>query len=578
MDYKQNNIEISDMILPEIKYKDDIYYPLTYVFEKILLKNKQSVSTLKKRGYEEHLMQFKVNFNFNNGGTHNTYCIATNGLIKLLNLSYVGGLSVKQKKNMNLLLDYFNQDFIDEQPRYKNNIDYETSKDYDEFEKDCISETFKHFGDLEWQKCTKCNKYYPLHGNFFRYSEKQGLGTICRNCLNTDSRHMIAHPDTTLTKIYREHGDEVYGYYKKHETINIYNHYIENNLNLFPKILLNKEDALIIIQHLYDNKKINKDNITMALLRDIHGLKTIGTYLTMEEVYEHLYGSYPRSYPWHYPNYKLKNLTSEEAKTILNNYLIENDLEEVDPYELDYEDILKKSRLISKYGGNVLEFVMEYYENKYAAYKFRTNSVNYWKERENRNKALKYLIEEDMCLEIEKIPLYLTITSMRNIGKTTMYTVLKNYYSGLYEWVNEVYPDIFDPKDFDINYMRNEFDSIDEHTIDEILRDNFDNVLYNPKHNEHTIKLLGKIPDWFVFTTAGVIIIEYFGLWAKKRGMYNSRTRDYIISSKDKMEKYKTLQGYEFLYIFPEDLDKNYEGLYKKIEKFKSNEKLKEVI
>lgn len=221
---------------------------------------------------------------------------------------------------------------------------------------------------------------------------------------------------------------------------------------------------------------------------------------------------------------------------------------------------------------------MEYYENKYAAYKFKTSSVNYWKKRENRNKALKYLIEEDMCLEIEKIPLYLTITSMRNIGKTTMYTVLKNYYSGLYEWVNEVYPDIFDPKDFDINYMRNEFDSIDEHTIDEILRDNFDNVLYNPKHNEHTIKLLGKIPDWFVFTAAGVIIIEYFGLWAKKRGMYNSRTRDYIISSKDKMEKYKTLQGYEFLYIFPEDLDKNYEGLYKKIEKFKSNEKLKEVI
>lgn len=341
MDYKQKNIKIGDMLLPEIKYKDDIYYPLTYVFEKILLKQKQNTTLLKNRGYAEYLAKFKVNFDFCNGGLHNTNCISKEGLIRLLNLSYIGGMSVEQKQGMNFLLDYFDKELISKQPRYENNIEYKLSSEYDEFEKDCIDATLKAFGGLEWQLCNKCNKYYPLHGNFFRYNRRDGLGNVCRNCLNTDSRHMIAHPDTTLTKIYREHGDEVYGYYKKHETINIYNHYIENNLNLFPKILLNKEDALIIIQHLYDNKKINKDNITMVLLRNIHGLKTIGTCLTMEEAYEHLYGSHPRSYPWHYPNYKLKNLTSEEAKTILNNYLIENDLEKIDPYELNYEDILK---------------------------------------------------------------------------------------------------------------------------------------------------------------------------------------------------------------------------------------------
>lgn len=573
---KQKSIELDDKILIELEHNNIKYYPITHIYKDILLKSKQPASKLIKYGY--NIKQFEIDFGYGTGGIQSSQCISKESLIELLKKSYIGGLTVEQKRSMNLLLDYLDMDLIDSKPRYKNIIDYKRSSEYDDFEKDCIIETLKLFGSLEWQKCTKCNKYYPLHGNFFRYNHRDNLlGTICRNCLNTDSRHMISHPDVTLTRVYRDYGNDIYTYYKDHDTINIYKHYIKNKLSSFPRILLNKEDMLIIIQYLYDSKKINKDNITVSFLREEHGLKSLTAYLTQDDIYEYLFGDHPRKHPWKYDNYKLKNLKLEEAKIILNNYLIENNLKGIDLYELDYSDILKKAGLISYYGVNVLGFVMKFYENKYAAYRFKTTSTNYWKTKENRIMALKYLIEEDMKLELEKIPLYLTITSIRSIGTTTMYTVLKNYYSSLYEWVNEVYPDVFDPKDFDINYMRNEFDSVDEQTINDILKDNFENVLYNPKHTEHTIKLLGKIPDWFVFTTTGTIIVEYFGLWAKKRGMYNTRTRDYIISSKDKMEKYKTLQGYKFLYIFPEDLDNNYEGLYNKIESIKSNKSLNKI-
>ena len=132
MKYKQNNIKIGNMILPRINYNNKIYYPYRYTYEKILLKHGQSINILKKNGYEEDLLKIKVSFNFNNGGTHNTYCISENGLIKLLNNSNIGGLTVEQKQSMNLLLKYLGQDLIDEKPRFIKTYDYISSNDYND--------------------------------------------------------------------------------------------------------------------------------------------------------------------------------------------------------------------------------------------------------------------------------------------------------------------------------------------------------------------------------------------------------------------------------------------------------------
>jgi len=572
VNYKQKLIKVGQILLPEISCEKKKYYPLSYVFEKVLLKKKQSIKILKERGYEKELIQFKVDFTFNNAGTQNTYCISKEGLIDLLNKSNIGGLTVEQKQGMNSLLSYFNLDLIDEEPRYLERINYKHNSIYDEFEKDCIEETLKLDSDLIWQRCKDCGKYYPLHSNFFGYNTKHSIyRTVCSNCILHDNKVGIVHPDSLLNHIYKSYGYNIYINYKNHNTIEIYNHYLEYKTE-YPQIIENKDDYLIIISYLYKNNKLHKDDITKTYLINEHRLLHITKHLEINEIYEYLFGNHPKEYPWHYKKYKTSVYNISEARLLFNNYLKENNIIIHDVYNFDYYEIAKKSRIGKDYYSNILKFVMEYYENEYPAYKFNIASVNYWKDKDNRDKALKYLIEKDMKLEIEKIPLYLTITSIRGIS-ATMYNVLKNYYGSLYEWVNEIYPDMFDPKDFDINYMRNEFDSVDEQIIDEILRNSFDNVLYNPKHSEYTITLLGKIPDWFIFTTTGVIIVEYFGLWNKERGMYNSRTRDYINRSKDKIEKYKTLEWYKFLYIYPEDLHNDYEGLHKKIELIKNNKK-----
>lgn len=580
MTYKQKNVNLDGIILPEIRYNKRAFYPLTYVYDKILLKGKQNVSLLKERGYENDLVQLKVDFNFNNGGTHNTYCITIDGLIRLLKSSNIGGLTVDQKKGMNLLLEYLGQDLIDEEPRFLDDFEYESVGTYDEFEKDCIRETLKLDNDLIWQRCKNCGKYYPLHSNFFALNNRdKNYSTLCKNCLISDGKQHFKHPvyeakTTDEINSIKTLQSEYPFYNKNYDVIGIYNEYLIGGQNSFPEKIKNKEDLILILRYLHSAGCIDKDNLNYEYLIHNHKLKSISSYLKLQEIYKSLYGDHPIQHPWQYKHFKLKSPDFKTAIKLFDTYLKDNNIIIESIYDFNYREHLKNAKLGKKYyNDSALDFIVRFYNNKYPAYRFKTKSINYWKIKENRDRALRFLIEEDMKLEIEKIPLYLTITSIRNIGTTTMYSVLKNYYNSLYDWVNEVYPNVFDPKDFDINYMRNEFDSIDEQTIHDILKENFSNVLYNPKHTENTITLVGKIPDWLVFTETGCIVVEYFGMWVKERGMYNSRTRDYIIRSKDKIEKYKTLEGYKFLYIYPEDLNNNYNGLYEKIEDIKNNKK-----
>lgn len=563
---KQNNIEIGDKVLIEINYNRVTYYPVTHIYRDILLKSKQSASKLIKDGYK--IKQLEVNFGYDTGGMQKSQCISQESLIDLLKKSNIGGFTVKQKEGMNLLLEYLGMDLINEKPRFVDDYNYMNSSQYGEFAKDCITETLKLDKSLKWQLCKDCEKYYPLHTNFFTYNTKQEtFRATCKDCQSADNKHRVVHPDKYLNGIYNKFGIDTYVSYRNNDTVNIFNHFITHKLKTFPKILDNVSSYSILLKHLYCNGKIDKYNLNVSYLRDELKLLRIFNYFDLNEVHDFLFNGEPSDKPWLYPNYSLKDATLSDAKLIVKNYLKYKQIDTDDVYVLDYAKIMQETKL-RKFDSDLLGFAMKIHGDKYPAYKFKIASVNYWKNEDNRNKALKYLVEKDMELETEKIPLYLTITSIKSVSNT-MYNVLKKYYANLYEWVNDVYPDIFNPKDFDINYMRNEFDSIDEHTIDKILRDSFENVLYNPSQSEYTVKLFGKVPDWFVITEGGCIIVEYFGLWNKERGMYNARTRDYINRSKDKIEKYKALKGYRFLYFYPEDMDNNYEGIYGKIKDIK---------
>lgn len=131
----------------------------------------------------------------------------------------------------------------------------------------------------------------------------------------------------------------------------------------------------------------------------------------------------------------------------------------------------------------------------------------------------------------------------------------KKYYANLWQWINEIYP------------YRDEFDSDDEMYIDKVLHNNFKNIIYNQRNTERTIEIKGMIPDWILFTNNNCWLIEYFGLYVNKN-TDNKRICEYKVRADKKIIKYKNLKGYKSLFLYPEDLENNFEKL---------NIKLKEI-
>lgn len=238
-------------------------------------------------------------------------------------------------------------------------------------------------------------------------------------------------------------------------------------------------------------------------------------------------------------------------------------------FDFKYSEIICKCGIADKI-KDVLGFVVKYYNHQYAGYKFKTVPVNYYKNKINRNFDMKFLIEQDMKLDINKIPLYITKMTLQRNARS-LYNVLysKKYYDNLFEWINECYPDKFTENDFVINPYRDEFDSDDELKIDRILHNNFNNIIYNQRNKDRTIKIYGMIPDWLIFTDKNCWLVEYFGLYIDKNNSNNKRINDYKIKTDNKIKKYEKLDGYKNLFIFPEDLNNNFEGLEIKLKEIK---------
>ena len=565
---KQEELEIRDVKMPIIKDNNIIYYPISYIMEKVLLKSTGQAGLQKE--YSQYINKFNIDYGLFSGGTQETNCISEEGLKKTLENSKIGRLNIDQRKAMNSLLEYLHMDTICEDDRFIKNVSKEVINKYNIYIQDCIEYVLKEDPNIVWQRCTKCNNYYPYHINFFGENPHPGkeypLYTFCRNC-NDKKRHkdLIKHSNDEFRIVFNKYGLEIFNLYKEHNTIAIYNHWISLNIVTMPKIINNEDDKLIIIKHLY-NKDMFKDypEITAKVIHNICKFRVDGNNSNnfIQRIHKELFGIYLVN--------GVEFITDiKDAKKIFFDYINKYNLNIVNVYEYNYNELIKKSHLsgfMSRYNKNLLGLIMELYDNKYVAYKFKIRGDKYWDIKENRIRALKYLIEEDMKVPLQKVPLYITLTALRNNGGHTMYNVCKKYYKNLFEWVNEIYPDRFEERDFDIHYIRNNFDSIEEAEIHDILKKEFKNVIYNPRNTDRTIVIDGMIPDWFVFTKNKCWIIEYFGMNVE-RVTDNRRITEYQEKTKNKIEKYKKLVGYGKVYLYPEDLKDNFRGVYDKIKK-----------
>jgi len=566
---EQERVIIGEISVPVIREDDVIYYPISFVMEKVLLK-KTGQKGLQKES--QYIKNFKIDYGWDTGGTQNVNCISEEGLRRALNNSKIGRLSVEQRKAMNVLLDYLHMDLISEDDRFLNKVSEEMLNKwkYNEYIMDCIKYVLDNEPDIVWQKCTKCGNYYPYHTNFFKENLHSGkdypLYTVCRNCscTNTRGKDDIKHSNNDLRLVYNKYGEDIYILHRDHKVLEIYNHWIDNYTKYIPKVINNEEDKLFIIRHLWNEGKFSKyDDITGKAIQEVCKFWISGNNI-IKRINQELYGVVFRGGE--------EYITSiEDAKEVFSNYIYKHNIIIDNIYDYDYMQLLKNAKLrgfMTRYRNNLLGFVMELYDNEYPAYKFKIYSGDkYWGIKNNRIRALKYFIEEDMRIPIEKVPLYITLTALRKNGTATMYNVCKKYYNSLFEWINEVYPERFDPKDFDIHYVRNDFDSIEEAEVHDILKKKFKNkVIYNPNNTERTIKIDGKVPDWLLFTNNKCYILEYFGLDMERNTSHNSRIEDYKERTENKIEKYDKLDGYGKVYIFPDDLKDGFKGLMDKLE------------
>jgi hypothetical protein len=363
--------------------------------------------------------------------------------------------------------------------------------------------------------------------------------------------------------------EEYIEFHLNQDALEMYSGYMKRDIKRLPKWIYTVENFTVIIRDLFAKGIVTESDMTTNLLQDElklkyrnYGIDTIG------QVYKILFGDDFYYKNWKYPSFSFGSikLTPEIAKINFDNYLKEFNIAIDDPFNFDYHEIFKRCHLTGLYSniGGICGFFAYYWEGKYAGYQFRSIG-NYYKWNKNHVLSdLKFLVESDMKLQIEKIPLYVTKSSLRSIASPLWNYIVNNKNGSIYEWFNELYPNQFDEADFEIGRYRNNFDSIEEEQVDGVLRECLDNVIFNYNNSNQVVSLKGKRPDWFVLSENGVWIIEYLGMYIEKQKK-NEIISSYIDSTHEKMKLYSELKSYSTIYLYPTDLLNGFEGVRNKI-------------
>ena len=571
MSYTQEWIEIGNVQVPIILDEGgEKYYPMRYVNEKVLLrKGKTMIGKNAIDQYEQFIKQY--NLKYNEHGVQMTNCISEQGLKLFLSKTQVGRLSASQRKAQNHIHKLIDLKLISEAKIDIEHLSRDNLNQHDKYTREMIKldiDDAKSNGEkLSYRLCSKCNKYHPLTSKYYLVDNRveKGFGKVCKVCSGKYSQFTSSDVDAQMLK---KESEELYIAYANNYIIPIFEAYRQGKIKHMPECYVNKDDYLKLIKYMYDKGEINNDEISISILKEKTKLNKLTQVLNIIEVYKFLFGEGFYLYPYRYGKFRFIKefpLTDEIAFKIFKNYIKDNNIDDSNPLIIDYENIAKSAKLNSVSNGKVLEFAVKYNQYEFAGYMFKTKSVNYYHNEENVMFDLAYLIEKDMKIEIDKIPLYVTKNVLRiKCLPLYNYIITKNNGS-LFYWFDRLYPNKFIETDFDINAYRLEFDSDTEAFIHDILKDKFKNrLIYNQRNGEREIRLNGMSPDWFIFTDNGVWIVEYFGMFNWKN-RNNSRTRGYIRKTINKLRRYREVTGYNKLFLYLEDTYDDYRGIVEKV-------------
>lgn len=553
-------IEIKGIKIPYENINNKRYYPIKYILEKVLLKSNKQLQT--KTEYEKYIIRREVSFDFCGGNTQKTFLIEEEGLTKLIETFKIGSIT-GEKYNRYLILC----ELLKIKTKYK-----KIKNKYNDYEQYVINNYLKNNKNTLMKVCNKCEREFPIDTIFF-YSDPNSSDKLtghCRGCNSKKGKFSIKS-NRKYEYVYRNFGND--GFVALKNNIGeFYHKYIYNKSINYPNLIFSTLDKMRIIKYFYETKVLCEEDLCKKKVEEMIGIK-LSAVVSNDDINKFVSNCECIVKPYKYKYYKNEAINMELAKIIYLNYISDNNIKidnilNYEKYDSLINNDMQINSKIRSIDGGILELLVKIYE--YPGYKFKYRSKRYYNYKDNRIYDLKYLIERDLKIETNKIPLYLTkyvllqkarpiYTWMRSKGKEV----------DLFKLIDECYPNKFIREDFNINPYRSRFDSMEESQINDILKKEFNAVIYNERNNENEFEIGDKKPDWIILTEHGCYIVEYFGLYEDKENM-SSRGKMYKDKMNDKLKQYKKLLGYNFLFIYPIDLKNNFEGLYKKIKKIKS--------
>lgn len=545
------------------------WFPANFLISSII--GVKSASIVICRNYKDELKMLPVTYVEN--CTNDTWCFNRETIRKYLMNIQVGRLSEEQIEKLKELKKYFKVEHLD---RYleKNDVSSEyIDENFSTYEKDVINSIqFEKF-----KRCNKCKRLLPEHSSFYQVdftSKNKDFYTVCNICYNGN---WYKHSDEFKSKFYRKYGEDGYvEYFVNNDVYAIYKKRLNMDADLYLDIIFSEEVNIkkILNGLILENKitpPFNMAEIGSEFFKHVMQVRQFTHAINIDYLIMKFNGF----------ELKNKSMTKEDVIICFKAYCNKNNIDIYDYMNIEFKKILTESGLFPKilsesgssknkiygnsFGTGLTEFLIDLYGENFICYKLKDSNVctfKYYTSVENRIRDFKYLIEQDLCIENMKIPMYLTTNTILQKNRT-LYGVFKKFYKGsIYLLAEELYPGKYNQDDFGKGMVFNEFDSIEEQKVDLELRKIFNNVVYNSNHSDNTVRFSGSVPDWFIFLKDKIVVVEYFGVYTNNTK--NKRVSDYVKRTDLKIEKYKNLSFYDFIFLYPDDLKKDFSGLKEK--------------
>ncbi|MED2945330.1 hypothetical protein P4284_24025 [Bacillus swezeyi] len=157
--------------------------------------------------------------------------------------------------------------------------------------------------------------------------------------------------------------------------------------------------------------------------------------------------------------------------------------------------------------------------------------------------------------------------------------IWKSHFDNYYQWCCSAFPEyksLWQPNDFNVFITSDGFicDSLEEVDIYEFIKNEMKIKHIQPigvdYKSEHSFVLSNKgrgrwyTPDFVISSEWGKIVyIEYFGMYVENPP--NALLKRYKNKTMKKIDYYKNIKEYDFIFLFPEDLKNNFYGVRQKL-------------